>query len=150
MGIMRFSEPLRLAREDAGERQLGPYVLPPFQRPPVWSMAQQILLIESLWNRLPVGSYVLNQTASASGDCDGWLLDGQQRITAILAYGRGDFPVFGYRFPDLPKVDRMALWMTPIGVYFTSMESKAECQEVYRRLAYGGTPHKPQEQRRDK
>ncbi|MDU7523504.1 MAG: DUF262 domain-containing protein [Roseomonas mucosa] len=137
-----MQSPLRQARPDLGERQLGPFVLPPFQRPPVWSRAQQVRLIESLWGNLPIGAYVVNQT-TLDGGTDGWLLDGQQRVTAILAYAAGEFPVFGHRFPDLPLVEQRGFLMKPINSYVTNQTDAAACQDIYDRLAYGGTPHEP-------
>ena len=128
----------RLPRE--GERQCGPYVLPPFQRPPVWTRAQQIKLIESLWDGLPIGSYCYNE-AEYEHPCDGWLLDGQQRITAIVAYVGGAFPVHGWLFPDLPIAERRGFGWMPFGVLKTRINDVSACREVYERLAYGGTPH---------
>jgi hypothetical protein len=141
--IARFyniHEPYRVANTDIGERQLGPFVLPNFQRPPVWTRTQQIKLLESIWDGLPIGSYVYN-LSGLDHPCDGWLLDGQQRITAILAYVAGEFPVYGYRFPDLDIVERCGFMNQPIGTMQTGILSMGECREVYDRLAYGGTPH---------
>lgn len=131
-------EPYRVA--GAGERQLGPFVLPPFQRPPVWSLGQQTKLIESLWDGLPIGAYVFNQTA-LEGPTDAWLLDGQQRVTAILSYLAGDFPVYGYRFQDITLPERRGFMTMPIATLITNIEDPEACREVYDRLAYGGTAH---------
>lgn len=142
--ISEFARPtrevLRVARKEIGERQLGPFVLPPFQRPPAWTREQQIRLIESLWGGLPIGSYVWNET-TLDDPCDGWLLDGQQRVTAILAYVAGDFPVLGWRYPDLPRVDQRRFDMMPVGAIQTGYRDPDQCRDVYDRLAYGGTPH---------
>lgn len=133
-------EPTRLLRE--GERRLGPFILPPFQRPPVWTREQQNALIQSIWDGLPIGSYVLNQTCL--GDhCDNWILDGQQRITAIIAYANGDFSVYGHRFPDLHIGEQRGFLLRPIGTLLTQLTDDAQCRLVYDRLAHGGTPHSP-------
>jgi len=39
-----------------GERRIGAFILPPFQRPPVWTEAQKVRLIESLYSGLPIGA----------------------------------------------------------------------------------------------
>ena len=44
-----------------GERQLGWFVLPPFQRPPVWTLEQKIRFIESCWMGLPIGVFIYNR-----------------------------------------------------------------------------------------
>lgn len=128
----------RLARD--GERQLGPYVLPPFQRGFVWSQEQQIKLIESIWGGLPIGAYVYND-AGYEHECDGWLLDGQQRLTSIILYATGAFRVFGYSFQQLPLVEQRGFRMRPIGVMTTRIQDPKICADVYDRLAYGGTAH---------
>lgn len=131
-----------------GERRLGGYILPPFQRPPVWTQAQQIRLIESVWGGIPIGAYVHNQNLHRR-EVDGWLLDGQQRVTAILAYVAGDFPVLGWWYPDLPHPDRFCFETTPITQLQTCLNTEAECLDVYDRLAYGGTAHKPKDATND-
>jgi uncharacterized protein with ParB-like and HNH nuclease domain len=94
-------EPDRALR--SGERPLGRFILPPFQRPLVWTHQQQVRLIESIWSGLPIGAYVYNR-AALDNACDCWLLDGQQRITAILAYMNGEFEVFDWRFTSTTVV----------------------------------------------
>lgn len=137
-------EPFRTADSTIGERQLGPFVLPPFQRPPVWTREQQIRLIESMWNGLPIGAYVFNQT-TLEHPCDGWLLDGQQRVTAILAYLSGEFRVYGWRFTDLPLPEKRGFMMMPISALITNVPDAGQCKDIYDRLAYGGTPHDAKE-----
>lgn len=123
-----------------GERVLGTFILPPFQRPPVWTEAQQVSFIESLWLKLPVGAYTVNYKQGAPTDC--WLLDGQQRWTAIIAYTQNAFRVFGHFYDELPMVDvRGFEFGMPMARLQTSTASVEKCQEIYNRLAYGGTPH---------
>lgn len=126
-----------------GERALGWFVLPPFQRPPVWTLEQKVRFIESCWLGLPIGVYIVNRPGWSS-PFENWLLDGQQRVTAILEYAAGAFPVFGYRFSEITKADRRQWEMTTVFACLeTNIENEAELREVYDRLAYGGTPHEP-------
>lgn len=124
----------------ASERVLGPYLLPAFQRPGVWTPAQEVALLESLWAGLPIGSLVYNRL-DANRAPDGWLLDGQQRVTAITRYLSGAFPVHGYRFTELEKPEQRGFLMKSIPAVETRMKSVEQCLDVYRRLAYGGTAH---------
>lgn len=132
----------RLAPLGEGERYLGWFVLPPFQRPPVWTLAQQARFVESCWMGLPIGVFVYNRTERIDSPRDAWLLDGQQRMTAVLSYMDDGFPVFGRLFSELTDVDRR-FWS--LGVSFPCMETniddEAQLREVYDRLAYGGTAH---------
>lgn len=133
----------RLAPLRDGERELGWFVLPPFQRPPVWTPAQQSRFVESCWMGLPIGVIVYNRGAyNSPRDC--WLLDGQQRVTALLAYMADEFPVFGYRFSEISVIDRRR-WDLSTAFPMAEMQSEDEdeLREVYDRLAYGGTPHEP-------
>lgn len=123
-----------------GERQLGPFILPPFQRPSVWTINQKQLLIESIYAGLPIGSIVVNSTRNGQ-ECDGWLLDGQQRVTALLEYTRGAFNTCGWHYPNLPDAERRHFKRISIGVIETAETDPERCREIYRRLAYGGTAH---------
>jgi len=127
-----------------GERKLGNFVLPPFQRPPVWTRAQQVRFIESIWNGLPLGAYIVNRVLAPLGNkYDNLLLDGQQRITAILDYTDSKFEVFGHLWSDLTKQDHSQFGMTPMSYLETQLSDMATILDVYDRLAYGGTPHDP-------
>jgi len=127
-----------------GERYLGAFIVPPFQRGLVWTLEQKRRLIESLYMGLPVGAIVWNQT-HAAGRCDRWLLDGQQRVTAITEWLAGGFAVSGWRYPDLPEIERRHFDRMGIEAIQTEIEDEATCREVYDRLVYGGTPHEPRE-----
>jgi len=123
-----------------GERRLGRFILPGFQRPSVWTLEQKVRLIESLWLSLPIGALVYNET-SPDNACDEWLLDGQQRLAAIVEYLDGCFSVFGYRFNQLDEAEQRSFLLRPVSVLMTRIEDEAGCRDVYERLAYGGTAH---------
>ncbi len=134
----------RFAPLGPGERVLGRFVLPPFQRPAVWTQEQQIKFIESCWMGLPIGAFVYNQTPDYESPYDCWLLDGQQRVRTVLMYMDDEFPVMGYLFSELTQADHRRWSMsTSFPCLKTCLESEEELKEVYMRLAYGGTPHEP-------
>lgn len=128
-----------------GERYLGAFIVPTFQRGLVWTRAQKVSLIESIYIGMPIGAIVWNQTRFNSPS-DRWLLDGQQRVTAITEYVAGKFPVRGWSYPDLPVIERRHFERVGVSVIDTQIEDEAMCREVYDRLVYGGTPHEPKEQ----
>lgn len=143
---MAFITASHMARETPlgpGERHLGWFILPPFQRPPVWTREQQIRFVESCWMGLPIGVFIYNRTEK-EGPFDCWLLDGQQRVTAVIAYMADEFPVLGYRFSELTQAD-LRKWSMSVAFpcMMTNLEDEAQLREVYDRLAYGGTPHEP-------
>ena len=53
--------------------------------------------------RLPIPAYVYNLTQSSASEqpVDYWLIDGQQRWTAVLDYVADRFPVGGYLWSEL-------------------------------------------------
>jgi hypothetical protein len=125
-----------------GERRLGWFVLPDFQRPPVWTESQRVRFIESCWMRLPIGVFVYNEAPGTR--FDQWLLDGQQRVGAVLSYMADEFPVFGHRFSELTVVDHR-IWDMSVSFpcRVTNLRDEGLLREVYDRLSYGGTPHEP-------
>ncbi len=125
------------------ERMIGPYILPPFQRNAVWTREQQIELLESIWDGLPIGSIVFN--ACQGKKSDGWLLDGQQRVTSLLAYVNNEFPVYGHYWRDLEIHEQRLFRARPISVLETCIASEDDCKKIYDKLAYGGTPHAPEQ-----
>ena len=129
-----------------GERWLGAYVVPTFQRPLVWSEAQKIRLMESIYLGLPIGSFVVDDSYTEEiGPAWLWILDGQQRLTAITEYMAGAFPVFGYRYSELSDVEHRFFRNFPVSVVSSRLTEPAECRDLYERLVYGGTPHDPKE-----
>lgn len=137
---LEFATPLQ-----EGERQLGWFVLPPFQRPPVWTAEQKASFIESIWLELPIGSYTYNSPEEFKHPTNSWLLDGQQRITAILEYVAGEVEAFGYRYTELGRNEQRAFENRSFPAFVTRETDPARLEEIYNRLAYGGTPHQPKE-----
>lgn len=82
----------------------GQFALPEFQRGYVWNRDQVRALMDSLYQRHPVGSLLVWNTQSKSAEFRGegslaagvvkLLLDGQQRITSLYGIVRGRPPEF--------------------------------------------------------
>lgn len=131
--------------ERGHDRTVMGFALPSWQRGSVWSREQQIRFVESAWKGLPLGTYTVNRQKSVTTDpalC-GILIDGQQRITAIEAYLRGDFPVFGARWSEVHPDDRRAFKMTKFASYEKDFGSDAEMRAYYDLMNFGGVSHAP-------
>lgn len=127
-----------------GERKLGgSFVLPPFQRPAVWTLDQKVKLVESLWDGLPIASFVLNRS-NLGQPGDNWLIDGQQRWSAIFDYINDAFPIYGYHYSEITVIDRRRFEMITFPCIRLHLTDIAVLKKIYDRLAYGGTPHAPQ------
>lgn len=125
---------------------LGPFVLPPFQRPAVWTTDQAIRFIESIWMGYDIGRYTVVDTHMGNDRFDSALIDGQQRIRALLRYVDSQFPVLGYLYKDLPRIDKRRFENTIFPrVTIRESLSEQELREMYNRMNYGGTPHQEHE-----
>jgi len=136
----RSPAPLReLTRPDTGLR------LPPFQRPALWTPAQQISFIESAWSGYSLGEVVITETADPV--FDRLIIDGQQRLGAVAAYLAGAFPVFGFRWSDLDPAEQRIFGQDTVISVFRLSEGLTWplLEDIYTRMNYGGTPHRPED-----
>ena len=134
-------------------RLLGGYILPPFQRPLVWDEARMIAFIESAQLGLHLGTIIWNDAGEAMQDgkfhpTDRYLLDGQQRITALTAYVQDAFSVFAgtpyeHRWSDLNAIERRTFGQIQIGYSKVNTTDDALLRTIYDRLNFGGIPHSP-------
>jgi hypothetical protein len=121
--------------------------MPPFQRPAVWTAEQKVRFMESAWMGLHLGTYVVNRNDSWDEKlgrphrADLWLIDGQQRLRALEEYLDGAFPVFGYRWSQLPRHEQRRLDNTTFSQSTVHEGDEALLRELYDRLNFGGTPH---------
>jgi hypothetical protein len=132
-------EPMRQPRD--GERRLAGFIIPPFQRKDnKWTEAQKVALIESIWEGFPIPAYVVNRVRFAE-ECTDWLIDGQQRWTAITGYVANEFPVSGHFWRDLAPSSQREFRGQTIGEIETHFTDPALCHRIYLKLALSGTPH---------
>lgn len=127
--------------EAHGRRTIMGYVLPDWQRGLVWTQAQKIAFIESAWLGIPIGTFSYNQAGMGSR-YDHLLIDGQQRMSAIQDYVEDAFPVFGYRYSELPKPDeRRWNMMVSFPCYQARTEDEDWLRNYYNLMNFGGTAH---------
>jgi hypothetical protein len=130
------------------ERRLLNLVLPPWQRPVVWTEAQQVRFIEGIFLGLGTGYYVVNgrdyEYAGADKPMSGWLIDGQQRITAIARFIADEIAIFGgVHYSDLSigekrrRFDNLTFPCFELG--YEDDESKLKV--LYHRLNFSGIAH---------
>ncbi len=85
-------------------------VRPPFQRNPVWLDGQKSYLVDSILRGYPVPEMYMQVTTTAAGEERHIVVDGQQRITAILDFIEGKFALSGLNVPwdDGPSFEDLA------------------------------------------
>jgi Protein of unknown function DUF262 len=134
-----------------GQTWIGVYVLPPFQRAFKWTEAQQVRFIESAARGLPIGTYTYNDGmdlpptiidgTAYTNRTDRWLIDGQQRITSLIQFFEDAFPVFGYRWSEIPPIEQRKFLMQPFTAYELREGDEAELRRIYNLMNFSGTPH---------
>lgn len=122
-------------------RYLLGYVIPPFQRPLVWTVEQQVKFIESAWLGFHLGTYVVNRLDAEGHPMSHVLIDGLQRLTTIKAYIEDKFPVFNHYFSELPPNDQGLFRRIPFTCQAVNLRDETVIRDVYNRLNFGGTPH---------
>lgn len=149
-----------------GQETLGRFFLAPFQRPAVWTDSQSARLIESVHLGISIGSIVVSDCGSVSkvrvGDdvverfpeTAEWLIDGQQRLRAVVRFLADDLVVFAgtpseHRFSDLSEVQRRRFMNHTIGFIRLEPMPRGRLAEVYDLLNFGGTPHEAHQRASD-
>lgn len=134
-------------RESSEEKSnLFGFILPPFQRDLCWTRQQEIQFIESVWMGLPLGTYAFHKPDwHENGDYvkySNWLLDGQQRLTALKRYFDGEFKVFDTSFQEVSAALERRFLNVSFPAYEISLWNEGEIKEFYNRMNFGGTAHK--------
>ena len=141
---------------DAAERQLLSLVLPPWQRPPVWDVPRQRAFIEGIFLGFPPGAIVTVEpdwTTGADGKAEvkpgsGWLIDGQQRVTAIRDFIESRLSIFdGLLYSDLPRAEQLRRFDRVVltRIVLPSDTEEETLKALYRRMNYGGVAHTQQD-----
>jgi len=76
-----------------------------YQRDHVWKLADKIALIDSIFNNIDIGKFVLVQR-DYSSDVFYEVLDGKQRLTAIRDFYEDRFKYNGYYYSELSRMDK--------------------------------------------
>lgn len=129
------------------------FVVPPFQRPLVWEESRERAFVESAWLGFHLGIIVWNDAGDATGvgdrfhRTDRWLIDGQQRLTALTGYADDRFAVFvgtehEHRYSDLNTAERRKFCSFQIGSARIQTTDEAKLRLLYNLMAFdGGVRH---------
>jgi hypothetical protein len=130
-------------------------VRPDFQRREVWSPAAKIMLIDTILRSVPMPKMFLwNEVIKDSTHRR--VIDGQQRILAILGYLDDQFaldapyvgPYQGQKFSELPASERTRILQYRIDYNEAIGFEEAEVREVYSRVNKYSLPLNKQELRK--
>jgi hypothetical protein len=128
----------------SADRVVMGYQLPSWQRGFVWTGDQMSKLIESIWLGIPIGTWSFNRNYDRP-DLDDLLIDGQQRLYAIERYLDDAFPVFGFKWSEVTRVDRRVFEGTVFPSYITETDDEGYLRNYYNMMNFGGVAHKENE-----
>lgn len=130
------------------------FPLPSWQRPLVWTSAQKVKFIESIWAGVDIGSYMINdqyeyvrngskKSIRLHSEC---LLDGQQRLSAIEGYVTNKFSVLDLTgkpryWADLPRIERRRFSQFHFARANIKSWDENHLRMAYDLRAFGGTAH---------
>ena len=128
---------------------------PDFQRREVWSAPARIMLVDTILRDIPMPKIFLANTIR-EGNTYRIVIDGQQRISAILAFLRGEFSLavpycgdeHGKHFSELDKDVQIRFLSYQIDFNEAVNPPDSEVREVYARVNKYAFPLTKQELRR--
>lgn len=131
-------------------RFVGGWPLPAWQRDLVWTLDQKVSFIESVFIGYDLGSVMINEvlwddesgTAVPMSDI---LVDGQQRISALIGYVQNEFPVNGLYWKDLTRVEQRIFREREIGLKSIACYDETKLKVVYNHLNFSGVRHEQSE-----
>jgi len=118
---------------------------PDFQRGHVWSVSQQIAYVEYLLKGGSSGREIYFNSPNWMSDFKGEMviMDGLQRITAVLDFINNKIPVFNTYHNQFE--DRLRMTGVTLSMNINDLKTRKEILKWYIEMNSGGTPHKPEE-----
>jgi hypothetical protein len=120
------------------------FVIPDFQRGLVWTEEQNISLINSIWSKIPIGTYTINDSVGLVNfrpENINIILDGQQRLNAIERYVNDKFKYRGFYWSELIDIDRRFFRQQHFPRLETRSDDINELKEYYNLMNFGGVKH---------
>lgn len=113
---------------------------PDYQRTHVWTRAQQAAYVEYQLRGGEVGRQIVWNSPDWGRGYERVteLVDGKQRLEAVRAFHRDEFPVFGSLFSEY--TDKITNLLT-FKFRVCSLETREEILQLYLNINAGGTPH---------
>jgi hypothetical protein len=116
-------------------------IRPPFQRNPVWSERQQSALIDTILLEYPIPELYMQDITDEQGNQKFILVDGQQRIRAVLDFLAGDLELedesphwAGMKFEDLTAADKKKVFEYNFVVRLLPDIPDQEVRDIFQRL----------------
>jgi hypothetical protein len=123
-------------------RELTLQLAPPFQRKPVWLEREKAYLVDTVLRKLPVPEIYVHVVTSADGRTTYSIVDGQQRVTALLDFSQDKFPLdvetspewHDRRFSDFGSDIQQQFWAYSLVIRELHEASEADVRDLFQRL----------------
>lgn len=128
---------------------------PPYQRKPVWVESQQAYLIDTILKKYFIPEIYIHRVTDSKGKSIYNVVDGQQRIRAILDFLSGEFALWGeytpeyqdYDFEALPDSIKTSFFNYTLYVREITEASEDEVRNTFKRMNRNVVALNPQELR---
>jgi hypothetical protein len=115
---------------------------PPFQRNPVWLHKHKAYLADTVLRGLPVPEIYLQAETDTEGNTVYSIVDGQQRVRALLEFSHGDVTLIenyspgrdGQSWEDLTADEKRRFWDYKLQTREIFDASDADLRDLFRRL----------------
>lgn len=115
---------------------------PPFQRNPVWTDKQRSFLMDTILKGYPIPEVYLQEKMDAEGRSITVVVDGQQRIGAVLGFIAGDFSIDetqstrwgGMAFSELSEADKIAFYKYKFVIRVLPDIDEDEIRNIFKRI----------------
>lgn len=114
-----------------------------YQRGNVWTPDQEASLINSIFENVQIGTFVLVHREYESGKAGYEIIDGKQRLLTLVKFCESRFPFRGYLYRDLKISDRNHIDDYTVGYSEVRNITQAQKYKLFLRL---NTCGKPQDQ----
>lgn len=116
---------------------------PEYQRGFVWTLEDKRALIDSIFNNVDIGKFVLASRPYKDGEKGFEIIDGKQRLSAIKEFFEGRFTWRGLLFWDLHPMDQHHIRDYPISRAELTEPTREKILDCFLRLNTGGRPQDP-------
>lgn len=115
----------------------------PFQRNPVWTDIQKAYLIDTILNGYPIPELYMQDSSNAEGDELYIVVDGQQRVRAVLDFVQGTYALEGdeitrqwrgLRFEDLGADEKKVIFAYKFVVRILPEMEEEGIRRIFARL----------------
>jgi hypothetical protein len=113
---------------------------PDYQRGYVWDLEDKRKLIDSIFKEMKIGLFVLNKLPFREKGPMSEIIDGKQRLTAIIEFIEDRFDFQGYKWSELYHVDRDRFMNLPIELAEFEESSKENILKTFLNVNQAGKP----------